>query len=167
MCLQTCVSLDSSELKMINKVNKAIDFVLKDSLFMEYEKNCSSLDTISFKIKQEYSFSFFLTYLVNKNRFDSLLIEYLESNINPFINQRNFIVKDSLRYLSEISPKLELKLLKYYNSKSPNLLLIDIVDSKILQLNIETVKCPYKGIQFIFLISKDSVTLFSKSFYNY
>ena len=111
--LHTCISIDSSNSEMNYKINNAIEYVLKDSIFLEYEKDCSKKVIKNFKIKQQHSFSFFFTYLGEKNRFESLLKEYLESNVNPIINQRNFRAIDSLRYLREVAPKVDLKLLNY------------------------------------------------------
>lgn len=165
--LQTCNSKILSNTRFEDNVNTAINQIIKDSLFVDYIIMCSENNMNSFNIKQEYSFSFSSTYTTHKSEFDSLLKQYLISKTNPFLNQRCLREKDSLRYLSEKENLLDINILRHFNEKSPNYLFIDIVDNYIFQINIETRKCPYKGIKFIFLIENDTLLLFSKVPYNY
>ena len=167
VCFYSSISMNPSESELEYSLNKAIELVVKDSILLEYSKDCSREEINSFHIEQDYTFSFFKSYLSHKTEFDSLLGEYIDSNINPFLNQKKLWAKDSLRYLKDKMNVIKIDKLKCYDDESPNFLFLDVVDNHILQLNIETRKCPYKGIEFIFLMDSDSLIFFSKSSYNY
>lgn len=143
-------------------MNMAINKSFSDSLYVKMADECKIPMSIKYQIENRYLFSFSDLYFTNNILFKKYLNNYIDKDSTSLVNYNYLSNFDSIREVN-----FKKIIFDTVNNKCDNFIYFDIVNDTILQLNIESINCPWRGIELIYIFNNDTLIEFGKWQYNY